>query len=264
METYHPWLLKPAYKNVQQLPLAARLAELRKPDVQRAVLTEQNDIHGVSMGSSDFTIAHVEHNYEQLYPLRSDSTYEPRREESFAGLAEACNRTPAALLYEYLTAEPGRMVVYFFTNYSEFNLDAVRDMQMDDATVTGLSDAGAHVSLIFDAVNPTYQLTYWTRDRTRGERLPLPHVIHRGTRRNAELFGFNDRGLIAPGMRADLNVIDYANLRLGDLTLQHDLPAGGRRLLQGAQGYLATLINGEITRRFDEDTGARPGRLIRS
>jgi N-acyl-D-aspartate/D-glutamate deacylase len=167
-------------------------------------------------------------------------------------------------MYDYLVAEPGRMAILFFTNYSDFNLDAVREMQLDDATVTGLSDAGAHVSLIFDAVNPTYQLTYWTRDRKRGERLPLSHVIHRGTRRNAELFGFSDRGLIAPGMRADINVIDYDNLRLGELALCHDLPAGGARLMQGASGYLATMINGTITRRFDEDTGARPGRLIRS
>ena len=264
METYHPWMLKPGYRKLRQLPLEARLAELRKPDVQRTILAEENHIDGVSMGSSEFGIAHVEHRYEYVYPLRSDSTYEPERAESFAALAEASNQTAEALMYEYLTAEPGRMVVFFFTNYSDFNLDAVREMQLDDATVTGLSDAGAHVSLIFDAVNPTYQLTYWTRDRDRGDRLPLSHVIHRGTRRNAELFGFYDRGLIAPGMRADLNVIDYENLRLGDLKLQHDLPAGGKRLLQGARGYLATIINGEITRRYDEDTGARPGRLIRS
>ena len=172
--------------------------------------------------------------------------------------------SPESVLYDYLVAEPGRMAILFFTNYSEFNLDAVREMQLDSATVTGLSDAGAHVSLIFDAVNPTYQLSYWTRDRTRGQTLPLAHVIHRATRRNAELFGFHDRGLIAPGMRADINVIDYENLGLGELAIQNDLPAGGGRLMQGARGYLATLIDGVVTRRHDEDTGARPGRLVRS
>jgi N-acyl-D-amino-acid deacylase len=113
-------------------------------------------------------------------------------------------------------------------------------------------------------VNPTYQLTYWTRDRERGDKLPLSHVINRATRRNAELFGFNDRGLIAPGMKADINVIDYENLRLGELAISRDLPAGGSRLLQGASGYIATMLSGVTTRRFDEDTGARPGRLIRS
>ena len=136
-------------------------------------------------------------------------------------------------------------------------------IQHPDTTI-GLSDAGAHVNLIFDAVNPTYQLTYWTRDRTRGDTLPLAHVIHRATRRNAQLFGFGDRGSISPGMRADLNVIDYDNLSLGDLELRADLPAGGARLLQGARGYVATLINGVRTRQDDEDTGARPGRLLRS
>jgi N-acyl-D-amino-acid deacylase len=136
-------------------------------------------------------------------------------------------------------------------------------MQLDETTVTGLSDAGAHVSVIFDAVNPTYQLTYWARDRTRGATLPLPYVVHRQTRRNAELLGFRDRGLIAAGMRADLNVIDFERLALGKLELRRDLPAGGVRLMQGASGYLATLVNGEVTRRHDADSGARPGRLIR-
>jgi N-acyl-D-amino-acid deacylase len=142
-------------------------------------------------------------------------------------------------------------------------LDGLRELQLDDTTVVGLSDGGAHVGAIFDAVNPTYQLAYWARDRKRGATLPLAHVINRQTRRNAELFGFTDRGLIAPGMRADINVIDFANLGMGDMRFQHDLPAGGARLMQPAHGYLATLIDGVLTRRFDQDTGARPGRLLR-
>jgi N-acyl-D-amino-acid deacylase len=156
------------------------------------------------------------------------------------------------------------MAILFFTNYSEYNLDAVREMQLDDATVTGLSDAGAHVSLIFDAVNPTYQLTYWGRDRSRGDTLPLPHIIHRATQKNAALFGFNDRGVLETGKRADINVINFDQLALKKLELLNDLPAGGSRLMQGATGYDATIINGVVTRRFDEDTGARPGRLVRS
>jgi N-acyl-D-aspartate/D-glutamate deacylase len=156
------------------------------------------------------------------------------------------------------------MSIMFFTNYADFNLDAVREMQMDESTVTGLSDAGAHVSMIFDAVNPTYQLTYWSRDRGEGRTLPLSHVIHRATQRNAKLFGFSDRGLIAPGMKADINVIDMVNLQLGELTMRHDLPGGGARLMQGAAGYVATLNSGVLTRQMDQDTGARPGRLLRS
>ncbi len=264
MDTNHPWMLRPTFKALRKLPLAERLAELRKPGVKQAIMAESNDAEGVPPGSMEFGVGHIEPNYEYMFPLLSNSTYEPEAGESFAGLSAATNLTPESALFDYLVAESGRLAILFFTNYSEFNLDAVREMQMDEATVTGLSDAGAHVSLIFDAVNPTYQLTYWSRDRERGDTLPLAHVIHRATRRNAELFGFSDRGLIAPGMRADLNVIDYNNLRLGPLGLQRDLPAGGARLMQGAHGYLATLISGEVTRRFDEDTGARPGRLLRS
>ena len=264
MQTYHLWMLKPTFRKLRDLPLGELLAELRKPEVKQSILMEANEIDGVPVGSMEFGISHIEPTFDTLFPLRSDSTYEPSQKESIASLAAESNLSPESVLYDYLVAEPGRMAILFFTNYSEFNLDAVREMQLDSATVTGLSDAGAHVSLIFDAVNPTYQLSYWTRDRTRGQTLPLAHVIHRATRRNAELFGFHDRGLIAPGMRADINVIDYENLGLGELAIQNDLPAGGGRLMQGARGYIATLIDGVITRRHDEDTGARPGRLVRS
>ncbi len=264
IQTYHLWMLKPTFLKLRDLPLEQLLAELRKPDVKQAILMETNEIDGVPVGSMEFGMSHIEPTFENLFPLRSDSTYEPRPDESIASLASASNLSPESVLYDYLVAESGRMAILFFTNYSEFNLDAVREMQLDSSTVTGLSDAGAHVSLIFDAVNPTYQLSYWTRDRTRGQTLPLAHVIHRATRRNAELFGFSDRGLIAPGLRADINVIDYENLGLGELAIRNDLPAGGGRLMQGAKGYIATMINGVITRRYDADTGARPGRLIRS
>jgi len=263
MGTYHPWMLKPSYRKLTTLSVSERMVELQKSDVKRAILSEANHVDGIPVGSMEFGIAHAEFTWEQAFPLTSNSDYEPHKEESFASRAAETNQTPEALLYDYLTAHADHMGIVFFTNYPEFNLDAVREMQMDDITVTGLSDAGAHVSLIFDAVNPTYQLSYWTRDRTRGEKLPLSHVIYRATSRNAQLFGFNDRGLIKAGMRADINVIDYDNIGLGELKVQHDLPTGGARLMQPAQGYLATMIAGEVTRRFDQDTGARPGRLVR-
>ncbi|MGB1686873.1 MAG: amidohydrolase family protein, partial [Pseudomonadales bacterium] len=262
--TYHPWMLKPTFQRLRSLPLDDRLVELRKPEVRRAILAEENEIDGVAMGSMEFGVAHLDLNFEQTFMLDSQSTYEPGREESFAAIASEQNIAPEALLYDHLMGAPDRLAIMFFTNYTDYSLDAVRQMQLDDATVTGLSDAGAHVSLIFDAVNPTYQLSYWTRDRRRGETLPLSYVIHRATRKNAQLFGFDDRGLIAPGMKADVNVIDYDNLRLGELAIRQDLPAGGVRLMQGASGYIATLIDGVRTRDHDQDTGARPGRLIRA
>ena len=264
MRTYHGWMMKPTYRRLLDLPLEDRLAEMRKAEVKQAILNEQNVQEGVPMGSMEFGISNAELDMGRTFILKSDSSYEPERNTSIAALAAESNLPPDSWMYDYLVENPGNMVIMFFTNYSDFNLDAVREMQMDPATVTGLSDAGAHVSLIFDAVNPTYQLTYWTRDRARGDTLPLPYVIHRATRKNAQLFGFEDRGLIAAGMKADINVIDYQNLELGELEIVSDLPAGGSRLMQGASGYLATMINGEITRRFDQDTGARPGRLIRS
>jgi len=264
LETYHPWMLKPTYLGLRELPLHERLEHLRKPEIKKAIFAEETQLEGVAMGSMEFGIGQMESTFEFAFPLTSDSDYEPRQSDSFAARAHTENGSPESLLYDYLVEEPGRMAILYFTNYSDFNLDAVREMQLDDATVTGLSDAGAHVSLIFDAVNPTYQLTHWTRDRSRGPTLPLSQVIHRATRKNAELFGFTDRGLVKPGMKADLNVIDYDKLKLTDLELAHDLPAGGTRFLQGASGYVATLVNGVITRRHDEDTQARPGRLLRS
>ena len=262
--TYHSWMLKPSYRALKDLPMEQRLREMRKPEVKQAILSETNAVDGVPVGSMEFGISHAELNPQQTFILKSDSTYEPPLEASVAAMADGTNRSPESWLYDYLVADENNMVIMFFTNYSDFNLDAVYEMQMDPATVTGLSDAGAHVSLIFDAVNPTYQLTYWTRDRERGATLPLAHVIHRATRKNAQLFGFHDRGLIDVGMKADLNVIDYDNLKLDELHTTADLPAGGIRLMQGASGYLATVINGEVTRRFDQDTGVRSGRLIRS
>lgn len=265
LETYHSWQLKPSYLAIKHLPLAERRAKMADPALKARLLSETNEIDGVPMGSMEFGIAHLAPNFDQTYKLHSNSSYEPTYAESFSALAEAQGESPVSLLYDYLISDEAKlpMVIMFFTNYSDYNLDAVREMQMDDATVTGLSDAGAHVSLIFDAVNPTYQLTYWARDRSRGETLPLARVIHRATQRNAKLFGFNDRGLLRPGLKADINVIDFDNLKLGELTLQQDLPAGGSRLMQGASGYKATIINGVVTRRDDKDTGARPGRLVR-
>jgi len=264
LRTYHPFMRKPTYLKLRDLPFEQRLVELRKPDVKAAILAEASVPHELP-GTMENGIAHLEPNFEQTFALDGASTYEPTREESFAARAARDGYDdPRVWFYDYLISGRGEhFAIMFFTNYSAYSLDAVRAMQLDDTTVTGLSDAGAHVSLIFDAVNPTYQLTYWTRDRNRGPTLPLAHVVHRATRRNAELFGFHDRGLVAEGLRADLNVIDYAGLKLGELELRRDLPAGGMRLMQGAHGYLATLVNGVVTRRFDQDTGARPGRLVR-
>ncbi len=264
LATYHPFQLKPSYLKLRDLPLAEKLSALRDPAVRSAILSETNTDHP-HPGSMEFGIANIAPNFANVFPINGHSSYEPEASESLGAMAAAAGESDEmAFLYDYLVGEAGdRFLILFFTNYSRYTLDAVREMQLHPATVTGLSDAGAHVSLIFDAVNPTYQLTYWGRDRKRGATLPLQHLIHRQTQRNAELFGFNDRGLLRAGMRADVNVIDMSKLQLGELTLVQDLPAGGKRLMQSAQGYLATVIGGEATRLNGVDTGARPGRLVR-
>ncbi len=177
----------------------------------------------------------------------------------------------AAILSEadVAVAEPGSMA-NIFNLFLRAGIDVhqsqqvIREMLVHPATVTGLSDAGAHVTLICDASMPTTQLTYWARDRQRGERIPLEFLVHKQTVRNAALYGLSDRGTLAPGLRADINVIDFDNLSVSPPKAFHGLPAGGTRLIQPVSGYLTTMVNGVVTRRHDADTGARPGRLVRS
>ena len=262
--SYHPFMAKPSYLALAHLPPAERASALRDPAVKAAILAEAN-VPPTMPGSMEALIPNVPFPMQQTFPLPTDASYEPLPEESFQARAEAQGLTDGrAALYDHLVGGDGSdFAIAFFTGYATYTLDGLRDLQLDETTVVGLSDGGAHVGAIFDAVNPTYQLTYWARDRRRGPTLPLAHVINRQTRRNAELFGMTDRGLIAPGLRADLNVIDFDHLKLGPMSFHHDLPAGGARLLQGAEGYIATLVGGQLTRRFDADTGARPGRLTR-
>jgi N-acyl-D-amino-acid deacylase len=264
IDSYNPFMAKPSFVALKDLPKAERLAILRQPETKTRILAEEN-IPPEFPGKMEGVIVAANLPMEMCFALEAGSDYEPTADQSFAALARAGGHPDGtSYLYDYLTSGDGdRFAVVFFTNFAGHSLDPVREMQVDDSTVVGLSDGGAHVGLIFDAVNPTYQLTYWARDRKRGETIPLAQVIHKQTRRNAELFGFLDRGLIAPGMKADINVIDFENLTMGEMALHHDLPAGGARLLQSASGYVATLINGQVTRRDGVDTGARPGRLLR-
>ena len=151
----------------------------------------------------------------------------------------------------------------FGPNYQEYSLDVTKAMIEHSTSVLGLGDAGAHVNFIADGVMPTFSLMHWARDRTRGDQLPLELIVHKLTKSNADLFGLRDRGELAVGKRADVNIIDLSKLSLGEFELTPDLPAGGSRILQRATGYLATFLNGEQTRENGNDLGARPGRLVR-
>ena len=263
LATYHPFMRKPSYLAIRDLPLSQRIEQMRKPQVKAAILSEATVQHELP-GTMENVVANAVVNYAMTFALADCEDMEPKASLAFSVLAETAGQEPASYLYDYLVAGDGNnFVLRFFANYTDHNHDAIFQMQQHPATVTGLGDAGAHVSVIFDAVAPTYQLTHWVRDRQRGPRLPLTQVVHKQTLKNAQLFGLHDRGLLAPGKRADLNIIDFQRLTLGKLAVHRDLPAGGARLLQPANGYVGCFVNGVRTRDHDHDTGERPGRLLR-
>jgi N-acyl-D-aspartate/D-glutamate deacylase len=200
-----------------------------------------------------------------LYPLADPVDYEPDPSEMLGSRAAATGQDVLDLLYDYMLEQNGAAMCALMGGPNVHDSQEVlRKMLIHPETVTGLSDAGAHVTLICDATMPTTQLTFWARDRHKGERLPLEFLVAKQTARNADLYGLKDRGRLAVGLRADINVIDFENLRVSPPKAFHDLPAGGTRLIQPVQGYLATLVKGQVTRRHDADTGARPGSLVRS
>ena len=193
-----------------------------------------------------------------------DIDYEPDRADSIGATAARTGQAATDLVIDQLTAHDGHgMILTPFFNYAYGDLGFTYEAHLHPGTRMGLADAGAHCGVICDGGTPTFMLTHWTRDRTRGPKLPLEHVVHRQTRQTAELYGLGDRGLIAPGMRADINVIDYERLTFGPPRMVHDLPAGARRLVQKADGYVATFVAGVQIVDNDEFTGALPGRLIR-
>jgi N-acyl-D-aspartate/D-glutamate deacylase len=199
-----------------------------------------------------------------LYLLGDKPDYEPTAEMTLAAQAEARGTDPMALAYEVMLQNNGQsyMIAPFF-NYAFENHDVIREMMLHPAGVSGLSDGGAHCRMICDASYPTYLLTHWARDRKRGKGLPLEFVVKMQTNDTAQLYGLTDRGVIAEGKKADLNVINQDTIQLHNPRAANDLPAGGRRLLQDASGYEATIVSGAVTRRHGKDTGARPGRLVR-
>ena len=206
----------------------------------------------------------VQASLDRLYSLGDPPVYEPTPDRTIAAMAEAADVDPMAMLYDVMLEYGAHHLLMLpFFNYAERNHDAIREMLLHPGGVSGLSDGGAHCGLICDASIPTFMLTHWARDRTRGERLPLEYLVKKQTSDTAALFGLGDRGVLQPGKKADLNVIDFERLELGMPRMAHDLPAGGGRLLQEADGYVATMVSGAVTRRRGADTGARPGTLLR-
>jgi N-acyl-D-aspartate/D-glutamate deacylase len=207
--------------------------------------------------------AQVPHHPLRVYVMGDPPDYEPRPETSVSGIAAREGRAPDEVAYDYLTTDARNFLFFPVTGYTRDDHEPIREMLTDPATLLGLGDGGAHVAMIVDASAPTYMLTHWARDRRRGPGLPLEYVVKRQTSETADFFGFHDRGRLEPGKRADLNLIDFARLRLHAPEVVHDLPAGGKRLVQRADGYAATPVAGTPVFEHSEHTGAKLGRLIR-
>ena len=259
--TLHPFMSKPSYLEIAQLPLGERVARMRDPALRARILAEPFD--ALPGRIPDF-IVNVLARLDRVFALGDPPDYEPPPEASVASRAARIGCDPMELMYELLLERDGRELLFApAANYIDCDYEAVLTMLRHPHTVVGLGDGGAHCGSICDGSYPTYLLTHWSRDRTRGDRLPLEFAMRRYTRAPAELIGLLDRGLIAPGMKADINLIDHANLYLSPPTIVHDLPAGGRRLMQTAKGYVATVVSGEVVIDHDQPTGALPGRLLR-
>jgi N-acyl-D-aspartate/D-glutamate deacylase len=255
--TLNPFVTHPAYREIAGLALAERVRAMRDPERRAAILAG-------SPGRGFQRLWGLMANGAKIWRLEDPPDYEPAPQDSLASRARVARVDPWEYVYDQLLQAEGRQILYTpFANYAEDNLDCCREMILHPDTVMGLGDGGAHVGTICDASFVTTLLTHWGRDRTRGERIPLPVLVKSQTADTARAVDLNDRGVLAPGMKADINVIDFERLKVRAPEIVHDLPAGGARLQQKADGYLATIVSGQVTYENGEATEALPGRLIR-
>ena len=267
--TFHPFMGFPSYKTIAHLPLEQRVERMRDPVFKAQLLSETTD--KVSGDGSplpplaDVFLENLDFVAIRLFKMDDEFDYEPDYTKSIYNQAQEQGVSFLEMIYDSMLEEEGHTLLYFpLYNYLKQNFEDLHTMLTSPLALPGLSDAGAHVGTVCDGSFPTYMLTHWTRDRTRGPKLPLERVVQMMTRDVAEYIGFEDRGLLAVGKKADVNVINYDALRIFMPQMKNDLPAGGKRLLQAAEGYRATIVSGEVTLEHDELTGARPGRLVRS
>jgi len=247
----------PAYQELKAKGLSPDdlVAALRTAEVRDAIVSWEPDSEMADRMAQAF---------ETTYTLGSPPEYEPGPERSLAGIAAATGRTAVSVAYDAMLEDDGRGLLYVpILNYSDGDLHAAREMLLHPRAAAGLGDGGAHCGVICDASQPTFMLTHWTRDRSRGELLPLERIVKMQSHDTARLYGLTDRGTLEVGALADINLIDYDRLQLTNPRVADDLPAGGKRLLQGAVGYVETIKSGVTTFAEGEETGARPGTLVR-
>lgn len=255
--TLNPFVAHPSFKALDALPLEEKVAQLRRPEVREQLLSEQPATDNPFMQA-------VLQNFEKMFLLGDPPDYEQPPEQSLGAQARARGMRPEELAYDLMLEDDGRAMLYFpFLNYADNSLDPSLAMMKSPSTILGLGDGGAHLGTICDASFSTHMLTHWTRDRSRGERVSVQEVVKWHTQDTARAVGLFDRGLLKPGYKADINIIDYDNLRLLPPRMVHDLPAGGRRLMQQAEGYRYAIVSGQVTYRDGQPTEALPGRLVR-
>jgi N-acyl-D-aspartate/D-glutamate deacylase len=254
--SFHPFSFHPSYREIADLPLDERVREMRRPERRARILGEEPIDNGLPF------LVHLA-RYEWMFELGGTPDYEPALDRSIAAIAARRNASAEEVAYDMLLERDGRNIILLpRANYADGNLDAALKMMRHPHTVLGLGDGGAHCGVICDASLPTFMLAYWARDRATSD-LTLEQVVRALSAETAEAVGLHDRGVVAAGYKADLNLIDFEALTLHAPEMVADLPAGGRRLVQPATGYVATILNGRVTRRHDEATGEFPGRLVR-
>ena len=258
----NPFSIRPSYQDLLKLPAADRLKRLQDPAMRAQILGEAPSAELVRV-LSQFR-QQITTRWDRMFVMGDPPDYEPAESSSVAAIAKRGNHSPDEVAYDYLATAANRFLFFPIVGYTEDNLDIIRTMLTDSATVLGLSDGGAHCSSVVDAGVPSWMLIHWGRDRTRGPGLPLELLVKRQTSETADFFGLADRGRLAPGLRADVNVIDFAAMRLHIPEVYHDLPAGGRRLMQRVDGYLATFVAGTAVFEQGVYTGATPGKLVRA
>lgn len=254
----NPLMTYPAYRDIQQLPLDERVAIMKDPEFKAKLLSQTPVEFPVPLVMEILT------SYHKMFRLGEPANYEPDPNDAFGPLAEKEGRSVADYIYDMLLEKDGKALIYHpLFNYMPGNLDFVEKMLKHPYTIFGLGDGGAHCGALCDASFPTTLIQHWGRDRTRGNKIPLEQLIHMQTQQTASQVGMLDRGILKPGYKADLNVIDFESLTIHEPTVVNDLPAGGRRLIQKATGYEQTIVAGKVVFEQGEPTGVLAGQLVR-
>jgi N-acyl-D-amino-acid deacylase len=261
--SFNPFAIRPGYIPLERLSPEKRIQRMRDPALRTQLLSEEPSERQLARLSQ--ARQNMIGRWDKMFVMSGATPdYEPAPEKSIAVIAAKGNASPQEVAYDYLTEKLDNFLFFPIVNYTDGDHETVREMLTDPGTLLGLSDGGAHCGAIVDASVPSFMLSHWGRDRKRGPGLPLPQLVKMQTSETADFFGFKDRGRLRPGLRADVNIIDFDGLRLHQPEVVHDLPAGGRRLVQRVDGYRSTFVAGTPVFENGEDTGVRPGRLVRA